>query len=100
MHINGPLQNNGKHPEQKIQRRVGSAASNGGLRPHTAAGTAEGAGSTQHVSAPEVAALAQRLQELPEVRWDVVRAVSDRVAAGELSSSEVLLRTAAALLNS
>lgn len=100
MHINGPLQNNGTRPQQEIHQRVDAAATNKGLRPNAAVGSAEGTGSTQHVSAPEVAALQQRLQELPEVRWDVVQAVSERVAAGELSGSEVLQRTAAAMLNS
>jgi hypothetical protein len=99
MHINGPLQNNGNRPEPEVRRRVDSAATNNGLRPNAATESAEGVGSSQHVSAPEVAALKQRLQEIPEVRWDVVQAVSDRVASGELSGSEVLRQTAAAMLN-
>lgn len=100
MHINGPLQNNQNRPKSEVQRRVDSAVTSNGLRPNAVTESAEGAGSTQHVSAPEVAALKQRLQDIPEVRWDVVRAVSDRVAAGELSGSEVLRHTAAAMLNS
>lgn len=99
MHINGPLQNSGSQPQGQLQRRIDAADSNTGLRA-SAVGTAQGSDSAQRVSSPEVAKIKQQLQELPEVRLDVVQAVSDRLAAGELSGSKVLLRTAAAMLNS
>lgn len=99
MHINGPLQNCASQAQQELHRRIDSANANDGLRSHGVV-TDKDTDSAERVSSTEVAELKSQLQKVPEVRSDVVQAVSDRLEAGELSSSDVFLRTAAAMLNS
>jgi hypothetical protein len=54
--------------------------------------------SSSHAASPELKALQDRVESLPEVRQDVIAEVANRLRSGALSSPEAVARTAAALL--
>ena len=97
MQINGPNKNAGKHLEQTEHRRVDTVEVKA-TSDSTTKKTSAGDGQSTHVSSPQLNILKQQLQDVPEVRAEVVNSVSNRVAAGEFSGFDIAVKTAAAML--
>lgn len=98
MQINGPNKNTGKHLEQTAHRRIDSAEAKAASPNSIGQGSARSGRST-HVTSPELKDLKQQLQNIPEVRTEIVSSVANRVAAGEFSGFDIAKRTASAMLD-